>query len=295
MTDNPIRILITGAYGQLGKSIKQIIDRDLSGIEATYTDIDSLDLTNPETVDSKLKEGNFDIIVNCAAYTAVDRAESDEVSCSKINTEAVGHIAKAARRNKVKVIHISTDYVFNGENFRPYDENDEPDPRSIYGRTKLEGEGILMSFCPDSIIIRTAWLYSEYGNNFVKTMLRLGTEKDSIGVVCDQIGTPTYAGDLAATILQVILSDKWKPGIYHFTNEGVASWYDFAIAIHKLAHIDKCRITPLATKEYPTAARRPQYSVLSKKKIKNTFGIVIPHWEESLARCIDSMKIIDQQ
>ena len=187
------------------------------------------------------------------------------------------------------MIHISTDYVFSGESYRPYEEKDEPFPQSIYGRTKLEGEGLLTSFCKDAVIIRTAWLYSEFGNNFVKTMLRLAGEREELGVVSDQIGTPTYAGDLAAAIHAVIRSDEWKPGIYHFTDEGVASWYDFAKSIFEIAGKD-IRVKPLLTSEYPTAARRPMYSVLSKNKIKRTYNIEIPYWRESLEKCVSRLE-----
>lgn len=278
------RILITGANGQLGNALRLELAGD-PNIDAVYTDVEDLDITNAEAVENFLRDNAIEMMVNCAAYTAVDRAESDELRAAAINTEAVGIIGQAAGRLGIRVIHISTDYVFSGESYRPYEEKDEPFPQSIYGRTKLEGEGLLTSFCKDAVIIRTAWLYSEFGNNFVKTMLRLAGEREELGVVSDQIGTPTYAGDLAAAIHAVIRSDEWKPGIYHFTDEGVASWYDFAKSIFEIAGKD-IRVKPLLTSEYPTAARRPIYSVLSKNKIKRTYNIEIPYWRESLEKCI---------
>lgn len=281
-------ILITGANGQLGMSLQKILEKDPE-LQVTYTDAHNLDITNRDAVDRFLSDNNFDYVVNCAAYTAVDKAETDDLKAAAINTGAVGNLGEAASKNGVKVIHISTDYVFSGESFRPYEENDEPYPQSIYGRTKLEGEGLLTSFCQDALIIRTAWLYSEFGANFVKTMLRLAGEKEFLNVVSDQIGTPTYAGDLAEAIHQVIKHDKWMPGIYHFTNEGVTSWYDFTKAIFDIAGVN-IPVNPIRTYEYPTAAKRPMYSVLSKNKIKKNFGIKIPYWRDSLAKCIALLK-----
>lgn len=280
-----INILVTGGNGQLGKSIRDIFRNDAE-LKATYIDIDDLDLTNRNEVDIFIDKSSFDIIINCAAFTAVDLAEKNEVACDCINTQAVGFIAEAAKRNKIKVIHISTDYVFNGKNHLPYSENDQPDPQSVYGRTKLGGEIVLKAFCPSCVILRTAWLYSEYGNNFVKTMLRLASERDSINVVDDQIGTPTYAHDLANAIHRIVKADEWKPGIYHFSNEGVASWYDFTKAIMRISGIRNCKISPISSKEYPTAAQRPAFSVLNKRKIKSAYSLTIPHWEESLQKCI---------
>ena len=279
-----MRILVTGANGQLGNCLRKTFSND-KDLEVVYTDVQDLDMTDREEVDHFIRENNFDFIVNCAAYTAVDRAETDDLKAAAINTVAVGNIAQAAAKHRVKVIHISTDYVFNGENYRPYEENDEPYPRSIYGRTKLEGEGILTSFCQDALIIRTAWLYSEFGGNFVKTMLRLASENKSINVVADQIGSPTYAGDLADAIHHILRHNKWLPGIYHFTNEGVASWFDFSKAIFELAG-KNVEVNPIPTSQYPTPAKRPLYSVLSKMKIKNTYGVKIPYWRDSLKKCL---------
>lgn len=283
------RIIVTGSNGQLGRSLRREFESDPE-IEAIYTDVAELDITSRDAVERFVADHQPDFIINCAAYTAVDKAESDDLLCARLNTEAVGYIAEAAQKAGVRVIHISTDYVFSGENFRPYAENDEPFPQGIYGRTKLEGEGLLRAFCPDSIIIRTAWLYSEFGHNFVKTMLRLGEEGKNPSVVSDQIGSPTYAGDLAAAIHTVVKAEEAPAGIYHFTNEGVASWYDFAQAIFRLSGSSGISVTPVGTRDYPTAARRPLYSVLSKDKIKRTFNITIPHWEKSLQKCLSTMK-----
>lgn len=279
-----MKILITGSYGQLGSCLRREFDNDPE-IEAIYTDYDTLDITDREAVDAFLKENHIDIIINCAAYTAVDKAETDNMLAAALNTGAVGNIGEAAVKYGVKVLHISTDYVFSGQSFRPYKENDEPYPQGIYGRTKLEGEGLISSFCQNAIIIRTAWLYSEFGHNFVKTMLKLAETKEEINVVADQIGTPTYAGDLARAIHHILRHEKWTPGIYHFTDEGVASWYDFAKAIFEISGID-IRVNPIPTSAYPTPAKRPLYSVLSKAKIKNTYGLEIPYWRDSLARML---------
>lgn len=282
-----MKILITGCNGQLGSSLRRELDKNPE-IEAIYTDYDTLDITNREAVDRFLGDHNFDIIVNCAAYTAVDRAETDEILCSALNTGAVGNLGEAAVKTGAKVIHISTDYVFSGQGFRPYEENDEPYPQGIYGRTKLEGEALLTSFCQNAMIIRTAWLYSEFGKNFVKTMLGLAETHPEINVVVDQIGTPTYAGDLAAAIHSIIRHDTWVPGIYHFTDEGVASWYDFTKAIFEISG-KTTKVNPIPTSAYPTPAKRPLYSVLSKAKIKKTFGIEIPYWRESLEKCLRNL------
>ncbi len=281
------KVLVTGCYGQLGSSLRREIENDAT-IEATFTDYDTLDITNREAVERYLTDNDFDIIVNCAAYTAVDKAETDEISASALNTGAVGNLGSAAAKTGTKVIHISTDYVFSGQGCRPYEENDEPYPQGIYGRTKLEGEALLTSFCKDAMIIRTAWLYSEFGKNFVKTMLSLAETRPEINVVADQIGSPTYAGDLAAAIHTVITSEVWKPGIYHFTNEGVASWYDFTKAIFEISG-KTVKVNPVPTSAYPTPAKRPLYSVLSKAKIKTAYGIEIPYWRESLRKCLGGM------
>lgn len=282
-------VLVTGANGQLGLSLKKLLD-PRNDVNATYADVDVLDVTDREAVEAFVAELRPDVIINCAAYTNVDKAEDDNILAAKINADAVGFIAEAARKHGVKVIHISTDYVFAGNNYRPYNENDEPYPHSIYGRTKLQGEGLLLAYCPDAVIIRTAWLYSEYGHNFVKTMLRLAEEGKDIRVVCDQIGTPTYAADLADAIVKVIDAPAWIPGIYHYADEGVASWYDFTKAIMRLSGHTEIKVTPVGTRDYPTRATRPHFSVLGKNKIKQTFGIEIPYWEESLEQCIKALQ-----
>ena len=288
MNEPQIKVLVTGCNGQLGQSLQREFAGD-GNIEATYTDYDTLDITDREAVGHYLNANKFDVIVNCAAYTAVDRAETDDLKASALNSGAVGNIGEAASKCGTRVIHISTDYVFSGQGFRPYEENDEPYPAGIYGRTKLEGEGLLSSFCQDAMIIRMAWLYSEFGNNFVKTMLRLGAERPEINVVCDQIGTPTYAGDLAHAIHLILRHNQWIPGIYHYTDEGVASWYDFAKAIFEDAGV-KVKVNPIPSKDYPTPAPRPFYSVLSKGKIKRVFGMDIPYWRDSLRSCITKLK-----
>ena len=282
-----MKILVTGCNGQLGSSLRREIEND-PDIEAVYTDYDTLDITDREAVDRFLGDHKFDIIVNCAAYTAVDKAETDEILCSALNTGAVGNLGESAVKTGAKVIHISTDYVFSGQGFRPYEENDEPYPQGIYGRTKLEGEALLTSFCQNAMIIRTAWLYSEFGKNFVKTMLSLAESRPEINVVADQIGTPTYAGDLAAAIHAIIRHDNWIPGIYHFTDEGVASWYDFTKAIFEIGG-KNVTVNPIPTSAYPTPAKRPLYSVLSKAKIKKTFGLEIPYWRDSLKKCMNNL------
>lgn len=282
------KILITGANGQLGQCLRRIVDADPE-LEPTYIDIEDLDLTNRDAVAHYMRDAEYDYIVNCAAYTAVDKAEKDELKASLINTGAVGILAEQARRCGSKMIHISTDYVYSGENFRPYDEHDEPYPRSIYGRTKLEGEGVLTAFCPESVILRTSWLYSEFGTNFVKTILGKLKAGEEVHVVSDQVGTPTYAPDLAGAIVAIMHSDNWKPGIYHYSNEGVASWYDLAKAVARIAGTE-APVIPVDTKDWPAAAHRPQYAVLNKAKIKKTFSLDIPYWQDSLARCIAELR-----
>lgn len=279
-----MNILITGANGQLGNEM-----RDLSAGHPRhtyfFTDVHELDICDAEAVHAFVSNHAIDLIVNCAAYTAVDKAEDNPDLCDTLNHLAPAHLADAAEARGAALIHISTDYVFDGTAYVPYTEDALPCPNSVYGRTKLAGEEEVTRRCTRTMVIRTAWLYSEYGNNFVKTMLRLGRERAELGVVFDQIGTPTYAGDLARAIYAAI-EQGITPGIYHFSNEGVCSWYDFTLAIHRLAGITTCKVSPLHTDEYPARAPRPHYSVLDKTKIKRTLGIDIPHWEESLARCV---------
>lgn len=281
------KILITGSNGQLGSSLQQ-----LSGgyprFQFLFTDVDTLDICDAEAVNAFVQAHEVSYIVNCAAYTAVDKAEEDADLCTRINRDAVQNLGQAARLVGAKVIHVSTDYVFDGTNHRPYVESDSTCPISVYGHTKLAGEQLLQAACPHSVIIRTAWLYSTYGNNFVKTVLRLGSERDELRFIFDQVGTPTSALDLAAAILHILEQGEaghFHPGIYHYSNEGVCSWYDFATKVVQLAGL-KARVLPIETKEYPTLATRPPYSVLNKTKIKVTYGLAIPHWEESLRVCL---------
>lgn len=281
-------ILVTGANGQLGNEMR-LLSKENEEYNYFFTDVAELDICNEQAVMSFVKDHDIHVIVNCAAYTAVDKAEENVELCQKLNRDAVGYLAKAAEANGAALVQISTDYVFSGCGHLPYTEDDKPCPNSVYGQTKEGGENLALNLCSHTMVIRTAWLYSTFGNNFVKTMIRLGRERETLGVIFDQIGTPTYARDLANAIFAAIRHGI-VPGIYHFSNEGVCSWYDFTKAIHRLAGIKSCRVTPLHTAEYPTLAARPPYSVLDKTKIKNTYGIEIPHWEESLERCINELE-----
>lgn len=279
-----MNILITGCNGQLGNEM-QLLEKQHP--EHTYfnTDVQELDITNQEAVEAFVTENKIDGIVNCAAYTAVDKAEENKEFCAVLNTDAPAYLAMAVEKRGGWLIQISTDYVFDGTKHTPYVETDTPCPDSVYGSTKLAGEQAVLKLCKKTMVIRTAWLYSTFGNNFVKTMIRLGKEKPELGVIFDQIGTPTYACDLAVAIFAAI-GQGIVPGIYHFSNEGVISWYDFTKAIHRIAGITTCKVRPLHTVEYPTPANRPHYSVLDKTKIKKTYGIEVPYWEESLHECV---------
>lgn len=283
------KILITGANGQLGHEMRHLLEGD-SRFETLFTDVAELDICDAGAVNRVVTDNKVDYIVNCAAYTQVDKAEDNVDLCRKINAGAVENLARAAAACGARMIHVSTDYVFDGRGYRPYTEEMAPNPQSVYGETKLEGEQALQSLCPDSVIIRTAWLYSPYGNNFVKTMMRLGAEREELSVVADQIGTPTCAADLAGAILAVLTAGTFVPGVYHFSNEGACSWYDFTVAIHRLAGITSCRVKPIRSDEYPSRAHRPFYSVLDKSKIKQTYGLVIPHWYESLSHCMEILQ-----
>ena len=304
-------ILITGANGQLGNEMR-ILSAQHPQHTYIFSDVTTplptregqevglfhpLDITDEAAVCGFVGEHCVDLIVNCAAYTNVDKAEQDEPTALRINADAVANLARSGAR----VIHVSTDYVFSGDEHLPCREADPVAPRTAYGRTKLAGEQALLAIQPDAIIFRTAWLYSEFGNNFVKTMIRLGQTKEEIGVVYDQIGTPTYALDLAAAIFAAIDSATkpdgsfnpagWRGGIYHFTNEGVCSWFDFTIAIHELAGIQNCKVSPILSEEYQYKTPRPHYSVLDKSKFKKTFGVEIPYWLDGLKRCVGKLKI----
>lgn len=277
-------ILITGANGQLGQEMRSLSE-DGGRHRFIFTDVEELDITDATGVLQFVKDHNTEFIVNCAAYTAVDKAEDNAGICHMINTTAVENLGRAASAIGAKVIHVSTDYVYGGMNYKPYVESDPADPYSVYGKTKLEGEIQLFDACPSSVVLRTSWLYSTYGNNFVKTMIRLGRERAEISVVADQIGTPTYAADLAAAIMHIIESQEFVPGVFNYSDEGACSWYDFTCTIHRMAEIS-CRVVPIESRDYPAKATRPFYSVMNKKKIKDTYGIEIPWWEESLRKCV---------
>ena len=281
-------VLITGVNGQLGNEMRVLSEGHPEYIYF-FTDVAELDICNEQAVLDFVKENDIQVIVNCAAYTAVDKAEEDVERCTKLNADAVGYLAKAAEANQAEFIQVSTDYVFDGTAHVPYKETDPTCPNSVYGSTKLAGEQNALTLCTRSMVIRTAWLYSTFGNNFVKTMIRLGKEREALGVIFDQVGTPTYARDLARVIFATIRQGV-VPGVYHFSNEGVCSWYDFTKTIHRLAGITTCKVNPLHTEEYPTPAKRPHYSVLNKTKIKNTYHIEIPYWMDSLQSCIAELE-----
>lgn len=282
-----MNILVTGSKGQLGSEMQGLAQHH-SESNFIFTDVQELDITKEQEVLDFCESNNINIIVNCAAYTAVDQAEDESSLAHKINAEAVGILGKAASAVNAKVIHVSTDYVFDGKACEPYNVDHPTAPRSVYGHSKLEGENLLLEFCPEAIIIRTSWLYSSFGNNFVKTITRLGKERNSLNVIFDQIGTPTYAHDLAEGIIAIINGNCKSSGIYHFSNEGACSWYDFAHSILKLQDIE-CQLTPVESSEFPSKVDRPKYSVLNKKAIKAAYNITIPHWEESLQECLKQL------
>jgi len=284
-----MRVLITGSNGQLGSEIKDLTS-DYENLQCVFRDLPELDICDTETLNTFVKDKKINAVINCAAYTAVDKAEEDLDTASKVNAKGVLNLVNALKKVDGKLIHISTDYVFDGNHSQPYKESDPVSPIGVYGETKRAGELAVLNSNIDAIVIRTSWLYSAYGNNFIKTMLRLGNVKESIQVIYDQIGTPTYAKDLAKTCLDILsnagftnISKKGK--IYHYSNEGVTSWYDFARAIMEISNID-CKVIPIETKDYPTQAVRPLYSVLDKSKITSDFKVTIPHWRDSLTNCI---------
>ena len=282
------KILVTGAYGQLGSELKDLAP-SFASATFTFTDRDELDITNVGAVEKFVAHGKYTALINCAAYTAVDKAESDKDLALSINGTAAGILATACKHAGAKFVHVSTDFVFDGTMGRPLLENDPVNPLSVYGTTKLEGEQLVLVSNPDALILRTSWVYSSFGNNFVKTIMRLCKERESLDIIFDQVGTPTYAKDLARVILEIVTGINWKSGLYHYSNEGVASWYDFAIAIRDLAGL-KTQINPIETSQYPTPAVRPKYSVLNKKKFKETFGLKIPYWRDSLVSCMQIIK-----
>ncbi len=279
------KILVTGANGQLGSEIRHI-SADFP-FEFIFTGSSELDITDKEAVRDYFEKNSIDVVINCAAYTAVDRAETDAGAADKVNHLAVPYLASAAKELQIKFIHISTDYVFDGQAFQPYSEDAIPNPQGVYGRTKLAGEQALVEMkVPNSLVIRTSWVYSVYGNNFVKTMRRLGAERSELNVVADQVGTPTNARDLAKCILDIVpVLKNSQTELYHFSNEGVCSWYDFAVAIMEISGLD-CQVNPIPSSQYPTPVKRPFYSVLDKGKIKRDFGIQVVHWRTSLQRCL---------
>lgn len=288
MPNQNYNILVTGSNGQLGSEIKAISSN--YSYNFFFTDRNNIDITSKDNIKEFCKTNNINAIINCAAYTAVDKAESDIENADLINRKAVKKLALVSEELEIKLIHISTDYVFDGKNFKPYCEEYKTNPQGIYGKTKLDGEKEMIKINPkNSIIIRTSWAYSSFGNNFVKTMLRLGAEKESLEVIFDQVGTPTYARDLAKAILDILPKiENQKVEIYNYSNEGVLSWYDFAKEIMRMAKLD-CKINPIETFQYPTPAKRPHFSLLNKSKIKSTFNIEIPYWKDSLDECLKIM------
>jgi len=293
-----MKVLITGSNGQLGSELKELVSNsklEIQNYTFIFADSKLLDITDHQAVKKIIVDNDIKVIINCAAYTAVDKAETDIEMVDKINHLAVANMAIVAKEHDIKLVHISTDYVFDGQNYKPYIESDATNPQGVYGATKLAGEQAILDINPkDSMIIRTSWVYSYYGNNFVKTMLRLGRERDSLGVIYDQVGTPTYAKDLAEVILDILRKNQYcqselvsesQVKIYNYSNEGVASWYDFAKEIMDIANIS-CQVNPIETKDYPTPAKRPHYSVLNKSKIKSDFDIELQYWKDSLKDCV---------
>ncbi|MDA9289589.1 dTDP-4-dehydrorhamnose reductase [Polaribacter sp.] len=288
-----MRVLITGSNGQLGSEIKELAT-NYKKVDFIFKDLPELDICNFKALQTFIIDHNINAVINCAAYTAVDKAEEESIIATKVNYEGVLNIVNALAKVNGKLIHISTDYVFDGDHFLPYKELDPVSPIGVYGETKRAGELAVINSDIDSVVIRTSWLYSSYGNNFVKTMLRLGSEKENLGVIFDQVGTPTYARDLAKNCLEILCENTSENiskngSLYHYSNEGVASWYDFAISIMELGG-KNCKVSPIQTKDYTTLAKRPQYSVLNKSKIKIDFKIEIPYWRDSLKDCIEKIK-----
>ena len=288
-----MRILVTGKNGQLGRSLHKLVSEKKYDNEFIFVGREELDLSSESGINHYFDNNDkFDIIINCAAYTQVDKAEQEAELANQINHLAVKQLASIANKQQARLIHISTDYVFNGRQYQPYIETDDVEPQGVYGKTKLSGEQVIQNnLKSNAIIIRTSWIYSEYGNNFVKTMLKLGNELESLNVIFDQVGTPTYAGDLAKAIIFIVRSNTFsqtdfKTQIYHFSNEGVCSWYDFAKTIFELTNT-QCQVNPIETKDYPTPGTRPHYSVLNKSKIKQSYNLVIPYWKDSLKQCLD--------
>ena len=283
-----LNILVTGANGQLGNEIRLL--GATSKNNYIFTDVTELNITDKAAISAMVKEHRIQVIINCAAYTNVDKAEDDEATADLLNHTAARYLAEAAKEADAVLIHVSTDYVFHGDKNVPYTEDEPTSPLGVYGRTKLAGEQAIQQSGCRYLIFRTAWLYSSFGNNFVKTMRRLTSERDTLNVVFDQVGSPTFAGDLACAIFEVVEKEAYvgTEGIYHYSNEGVCSWYDFAVEISNLSHT-RCDIRPCHSDEFPSKVTRPSYSVLDKTKLKKTFGIVVPHWKESLVKCIEQL------
>jgi dTDP-4-dehydrorhamnose reductase len=281
-----VNILVTGSNGQLGSEL-QALHVKYKEYNFFFSNKETLNISDKESISLTCKQNSITHIINCAAYTAVDKAEEDKANADTINHLAVKYLSEVAKEQSISLIHISTDYVFDGENYKPYTETDNTNPQGVYGKTKLEGEEELLHVSPkNSIIIRTSWVYSSFGNNFVKTMLRLAKERDELNVIFDQVGTPTYAKDLAQAVLEILPNiENSKPQIYHYSNEGVLSWYDFAKEIMKMAKLT-CKVNPIETSQYPTPATRPHYSLLNKSKIKKEFELIIPYWKDSLSECL---------
>ena len=285
-----MNILVTGSHGQLGTHIGLLAEG--SQHQYFFTDVEDLDICRRDAVFNYVLTKGINVVINCAAYTNVDKAEDNEADAELVNATAVRHLADAMKVSGGTLVHISTDYVFGGAGFnRPIREEDNVNPTGAYGRTKLHGEQAIMEVGCNAIIIRTAWLYSEYGNNFVKTMLRLFKERETLNVVFDQVGTPTYAGDLARIIVGIVEEENLRniEGVYHYTDEGVCSWYDFACEIARQTKERGCTISPCLSREFPSKVVRPPYSVLDKSKVKSALGITIPHWTESLANCLENI------
>lgn len=283
------KVLITGASGQLGQCIKDL-QASYSDFEFCFTDVQDLDISNEQNVLDFFQTNQISWCVNCAAFTAVDKAESDEKMAYDINAIGAKNLALACQVHKVKLIHISTDFVFDGSQSVPYSEEAQTNPLGVYGDSKLQGELEIQDVLKEHFIIRTSWLYSEYGQNFLKTMLKLGEDREKLNVVGDQVGTPTYAGDLAVVLLEIIKNHSEQYGVYHFSNEGVASWYDFAKAIFDIQGNDKIKVENIPSEAYPTPAKRPSFSVLDKAKIKKQMNIEIPYWRDSLYKVINQIK-----
>ena len=288
-------ILVTGGNGQVGSEL-QVVAKNQSIYQFFFTDAADLDITNQEAVLAYFQKNNIQTCINCAAYTAVDKAESSPEIAKSVNVDGAENLAKACAENGAKLVHLSTDYVYHNSQNTPFKEGDETNPQGVYAQTKLDGDLVALKTCPNTVILRTSWVYSSFGNNFVKTMMRLGKERDALSVVFDQIGTPTYAKDIAEAIFKIIQSidnqdiekDAWQ-GVFHYSNEGVTSWYDFAQAIFDIENIN-CNLSPIESIQYPTPAKRPPFSVLNKGKIKAVFGLKIPHWRTSLRNCLEKLR-----